>query len=67
MDSGSVTSGLKGMANALDAQKLGAELITRTLNQGDLSKSALQVTPSAKTTQLAKAVTGLGAKIDITV
>lgn len=64
MSVGNVEAGLKGMAGAFDAQKMAAEVITKTVdpNAGGQLKSA----PSTNTAS-GHAVSGVGSKIDIQV
>ncbi len=59
-------SGLSGLANALESQKMVTDLITKTVHPEHGAQFSQQE-HAVQTTQLAKAVTGLGSKVDVTV
>jgi|GEM_PF-3490203 len=62
-----VDAGLSGMMNALQAQTMASDLITRTLHPAQLNQPAGSASAKTQNTLLAKAVTGLGSKIDLKV
>jgi hypothetical protein len=60
-----VAAAVSGVQNALDAQRMATDLITRSLSGSELNQPSSSVSSQTNTTVLAKAVTGLGSKIDI--
>lgn len=62
-----ITAGVCGVQGALETQRLASDLITRTLSDAQLNQPEGSVSAKSQNTVLAKAVTGLGSKIDINV
>ncbi len=62
-----VDAGIGGLANALDASRLAADVITRSLDPQDANRLSRPDSAGVQTTQLAKAVPGVGGTIDIRV
>ncbi len=69
MDVLTAHSGLGGMANALDLQKLAADTAAKTVGQADASglPGPETVKTQGQTRLSAQAVTGVGGKLDVTV
>lgn len=67
MDAGNIRSAVHGVAGAADVQKMAGEMTARPIEQTATSPEIRSDTQNPTKTELAKAVTGVGSKIDITV
>jgi len=62
-----MASGMGGMMGALQSQFMATDLINRTLHPAQLNQPSSGASAQTQSTVLAKAVTGVGAKIDLKV
>lgn len=67
MDAGNLRSAVQGVAGAADLQKMASEMTSRPIEQAGSSSEIRTDVQNPSKTELAKAVTGVGTKIDITV
>ncbi len=67
MDAGNIRSVVQGVAGAADLQKMASEMTARPIEQTGSSPEIRSDVQNPSKTELAKAVTGVGSKIDITV
>ncbi len=67
MDAGNIRSAVQGVAGAADYQKMGSEMTSKPIEQVGSSHEIRSDVQNPSKTELAKAVTGVGTKLDITV
>lgn len=67
MDADNIRSAVQGMAGAVDYHKMANEMVARPVEETGSSHEIRTDVENPSKTELAKAVTGVGSKIDITV